>query len=251
MSSMVSILCYHQVAPVLPAGFERYSVTIQQFVAQLRWLKLAGYRTISFDQLLAARTGQRIPQRSVIITFDDGLQDCVEYAAPLLAQQAMSATFFLVAGLMGADSRWLLAEGVPSMPITNWEHARELLRAGMSCGAHGFSHSRLAALEPAQCQQELVDSKKFLETELGSPIKHLAYPFGSWNAMVRTQVAAAGFATACTTEKGRVSLADDFLSLHRIPVYSFETLADFALRIQTGYSLRELVQRWLHRAKKR
>lgn len=240
MTTNISILCYHQVAPQLPAGFERYSVTTAQFATQLRWLALAGYHTISFDQLLAARAGNAaLPAKSVIITFDDGLRDCVHYAPPLLVSYGMTATFFLVAGLMGGSSAWLAQEQAPIMPIASWQQARDLLAAGMSCEAHGLRHRRLAAIPPLQCQDELEQAKHLLESELGSPIRHIAYPFGSYNAAVRAQVMAAGYATACTTQKGRVTLTDDAFSLRRVPVYSFENIVDFAFRVRSGNSFRE------------
>ena len=240
MATSISILCYHQVAPQLPPGFERYSVTTAQFAAQLRWLALAGYHTISFDQMLAARAGKgSLPAKSVIITFDDGLRDCIHYAPPLLVSYKMTATFFLVAGLMGGASAWLAQEQAPVMPIASWQQARDLLAAGMSCGAHGLTHTRLAATPALQCEEELVQSRRLLESELGSPIRHIAYPFGSYNVAVRAQVMAAGYATACTTQKGRVALTDDVFSLRRVPVYSFENIVDFAFRVRSGYSFRE------------
>lgn len=240
MATSISILCYHQVAPQLPPGFERYSVTTAQFAAQLRWLALAGYHTIGFDQMLAARAGNgSLPAKSVIITFDDGLRDCIHYAPPLLVSYKMTATFFLVAGLMGGASAWLAQEQAPVMPIASWQQARDLLAAGMSCGAHGLTHTRLAATPALQCEEELVQSRRLLESELGSPIRHIAYPFGSYNVAVRAQVMAAGYATACTTQKGCVALTDDVFSLRRVPVYSFENIVDFAFRVRSGYSFRE------------
>src|SRR5215212_10755611 len=103
---------YHQVTPQPHAAFRKYALTPRMFAAQMRWLKLSGYVSITFERLLDGRAGRvRLPARAVIITFDDGFQDCVDYAVPILQRHRLTAMFYLVAGLAGARSEWLAARG--------------------------------------------------------------------------------------------------------------------------------------------
>jgi peptidoglycan/xylan/chitin deacetylase (PgdA/CDA1 family) len=236
----IPILMYHQVTPRPHPGFRKYAVTPALFAAQLRWLALSGYVSITPDDLLAARTGRaQLPRRPVLITFDDGFQDCVDYAVPLLLAHGFRAVFYLVAGLMGQASAWLMAERGLELPLMDWPAARRLETAGFMCGAHSFSHPRLANLDPAACRQELELSRRCLEDELGHAVTHLAYPYGAYNAAVRSIAADCGYQTACSVQIGLSAPDDDLLALHRVPILGHESLLDFAVRLRTAHSARE------------
>jgi peptidoglycan/xylan/chitin deacetylase (PgdA/CDA1 family) len=210
------------------------------FAAQMRWLKLAGYVPISFDRLLDARAGRAaLPARAVIITFDDGFQDCVDYAVPILDQHGFTAMFYLVAGLAGARSEWLSARGL-LYQLLDWPTARRLQAAGFTCASHTLTHPHLAALSPAACRAELSESRARLEHQLGRAIRDLAYPFGSFDARVRAIAAETGYRTACTTTIGRAHAEDDLLTLHRIPVNGHESLLDIVSRLYTSRTSGEL-----------
>jgi peptidoglycan/xylan/chitin deacetylase (PgdA/CDA1 family) len=225
---------YHQVTPQPHAAFRKYALTPRMFARQMRWLKLAGYVPITFDRLLDGRSGRaRLPARAVIITFDDGFQDCVDYAVPILQQHRFTAMFYLVAGLAGERSQWLAARGL-AFQLLDWPTARQLDVAGFACGSHTLTHPHLAALSTAECRAELRESRARLEEQLGHPIRDLAYPFGSFDTNVRAIAAEAGYRTACSTRIGRSGDDDDLLALHRIPVNGDESLLDFISRLYTA-----------------
>jgi hypothetical protein len=96
----VSALAYHKVAEIPPAAKYRCNyITPARFDAQLRYLRTAGYSSISFRDYLAYRRGDgRLPARAVLITFDDGYKSNLEIAVPILRRRGFSATFFVVAG---------------------------------------------------------------------------------------------------------------------------------------------------------
>src|SRR5688572_25859544 len=98
----VPILMYHDVAPELHAGFERFTVRARDFAWQMRWLALTGHESITLDRLLAARRGEAtLPRRPVVLTFDDAFVASGEHAPPVLRRHGFTATFFVVAGLVG------------------------------------------------------------------------------------------------------------------------------------------------------
>ncbi len=240
----VPILMYHEVSPVPHPAFRRYTVTPAQFARQMRWLAAVGYHPIDMDTLLRARRAQGVlPTRPVVITFDDGLQGCADYAVPVLRAHGFTAMFYLVAGLAGATSRWLGAELGFELPLMSWETIRGLAAEGFGCGAHTMSHPRLAGLEPGRCRVELVEARRRLEAELGAPVVHLAYPYGAYDRNVQSAARAAGYGTACATRPGLSPADDDLLALHRVSVYGHESLLDFASRLGTGMPLRERLRR--------
>jgi peptidoglycan/xylan/chitin deacetylase (PgdA/CDA1 family) len=239
----VPILMYHEVTPRPAPAFRKYALTPVAFAAQMRWLALAGYSPITLDDLLAGRGGQKkLPARPVVITFDDGFQDCAEYAAPILGVRGFTATFFLVAGLMGRGSEWLRATRGIELALMDWSSARRLEAAGFQCGAHSLSHPHLADLDPATCRTELWESRQRLEHELGHGVRHLAYPYGSYNDVVRATAAECGYQTACSVRIGLSTADDDPFALHRVPISGLESFVDFVFRLRTGLTMRETWQ---------
>jgi peptidoglycan/xylan/chitin deacetylase (PgdA/CDA1 family) len=244
----VPILMYHQVTPSPAASFERYSVTPRRFAAQMRLLAAARYTSITMAELADHwRERKALPRRAVVITFDDGFRDCVEFAVPVLERYRFRAVFYLVAGLMGQTSKWLRAAGAAEFPLMDWSAARRLQDAGMQCGAHSVTHPALAACSPAEARKELVESRRLLEDRLGQQVTHFAYPFGSVSPEVRALAAEAGYVSACATERRLATAQDDLLQLPRVSVYGGESLLDFVCRLRTARSPRQLLRAKLFR----
>src|SRR3954454_4070717 len=177
----VPVLMYHLVSDEVPPSFDGYTVTPSRFAAQVRALTRLGASSISPDELRAEHhDGRSLPPRPVVITFDDGFRDCLRNAAPLLQEVGLRATMYVVAGLLGRTSRWLAPEGLEHLPLISSAEARELEQAGIECQSHSLSHPRLAQLSTADVTRELSHSRDVLEDELGHPIRHLAYPHGSY-----------------------------------------------------------------------
>jgi peptidoglycan/xylan/chitin deacetylase (PgdA/CDA1 family) len=243
----VPILMYHQVTPRPHAAFRTYTVTVKAFGRQMAWLARARYTTVGLDAVVAAREQEApLPTRTVVVTFDDGLSECVEHAAPILRTHGFTATFFLVSGLVGRTSRWLVREIGAEFPLAGWDEARALVSMGFTCGAHTVTHPRLSTLDDEACRRELVDSRRTLEGELGCDVRYLAYPFGAHDARVRALAREAGYVAACSTDVGVSSGQEDRFALVRIPVTCSDTVADFAWRLRTGESLRATARRRLH-----
>ena len=245
-SRPVPILMYHQVSPKPTAAFAKYTVTVKAFAAQMRWLAVARYTPLTIEALVAAWQGQRaLPRRPVVITFDDGFRDCMEFAVPILRQHGFSAVFFLVAGLMGRTSRWMLHTSGVEFPLMDWAAARALESHGIECAAHSMTHPALADQPAAASRAELVECRQLLEDRLGREVRHLAYPFGSVSTGVRALAAEAGYVAACTTENGLAAEGDDRLRLPRVPVYGHDSLLDFVCRLRDGRTAREVLRRTL------
>ena len=179
-------LTFHDVvaeeaSPALASdGFYRIRTSeFEQFVSQLRKL---GYQSVSSRQFRTWQRGEAtLPERSVVLTFDDGYASHVEIVAPLLVRYRFSGTFFISVEQVGRPG------------YLTWEQVRKLVFLGMEIGSHGMSHRPLTNLSSAQLQEELVNSKQILEQQLGVPIRALAAPGGFWNRAVADAVQAASY----------------------------------------------------------
>jgi peptidoglycan/xylan/chitin deacetylase (PgdA/CDA1 family) len=209
----------------------------------MNWRALAGYTPITLDSLVAGREGAgALPRRPVVITFDDGYQDCIDYAVPILRKFGFTATFYMIAGLAGQSTPWLKAERNIEFPLMDWATARRVYQAGFQIGSHAMTHPHLDALAPEDCRAELQTSRRLLEEHLDTEIRHLAYPFGAYDEKVRATAAQAGYRTACSVKIGLSKPDDDLLGLHRVPVTGQDSLSDFICRLVTAWPLKETLR---------
>ncbi len=213
-----------------PAGFSvpiiLYHYTPGDFAAQLEHLRTRGYNVVDLDQVAAAMSGGTpLPNKPVVLTFDDGFANQLA-AFDILRRYNMKATFYIITG--GEASRWCIGAGRrnrdPLQPPSgcgdsyiNWDQIRMLDRSGLiTIGAHTVDHQNLAADNPEQQRFEITQSKAQLEAQLGHPVRHFCYPYGTYNQTTIDLVREAGFTTATTTLPGTVQPPGSLFTLRRI-----------------------------------
>lgn len=191
----VPILTWHAVVPPRSS----YDVAPEAFAAQLDALRAAGYHTVSLHQVLAhADAGAKLPERPVVLTFDDGTQDHAATVLPLLRARGMTATFFVVPAWVGPDEahRHVEIDQGTARPCLIAPELRALAAAGMEIGAHGLSHARLPSLPDEAARREIAGARPPLEALLSAPIDLFAYPFNALRRSHRALVREAGYAAA-------------------------------------------------------
>jgi peptidoglycan/xylan/chitin deacetylase (PgdA/CDA1 family) len=244
----VPILMYHEVTPRPETSFRRYTVTARAFAPQMNWLATVGYEPITLDDLLDHCDGRgNLRGRPVVITFDDGFRDCIEHAVPVLQARGFTATFYLVAGQLGGTSRWTRQALGIELSLLDAKTAADLEARGFRCGAQSLTHPRLTSLPLSGCWDELALSRRLVEDCLGDEVRDLAYLFGALDECVRAIAAETGYRSACSTRPGLSPVDDDRLALRRVPVYGAVSLVDFACRLRTAHTARDLLRRSLHR----
>jgi peptidoglycan/xylan/chitin deacetylase (PgdA/CDA1 family) len=201
----------------------------------MAWLADDGWKVISVSEFVRASTlGKPIPERSVVITFDDGTACAHERALPVLAQHRFPATVYVVSGLLGARNEWMARDGHPEHRMLTTRQLRELDDAGWTIGSHTVDHVRLAGLESRRLQAEVTRSKLQLEDVLGKAVTHFAYPYGSHDEAAKAAVQAAGYQSACATLPGFNFTGADLFALHRTEVKGTDSLLQFRLKLKIG-----------------
>jgi peptidoglycan/xylan/chitin deacetylase (PgdA/CDA1 family) len=146
---------------------------------------------VSTEQFLAV-LDRAAGRKDVAITFDDGNASDVEHALPALRERGLTATFFVVAGRLGAP-RFLDVSGL-----------RELSAAGMQVGCHGMRHRAWRRLDDAGLREELVEARTILERAVGRQVTSAACPFGSYDRRVLGTLRRSGYAHVYTSDRGTV-----------------------------------------------
>jgi peptidoglycan/xylan/chitin deacetylase (PgdA/CDA1 family) len=233
------ILMYHMVQEPRPgARFNKLRVSPALFEAQLRWLSERGWRFAFMSDLLGP---DPLPEKTVVLTFDDGYEDNLLQADPILARYGARATLYLVEDRFDRD--WSTSkkahhdsgELMREPKLSDAQVLTMLASGRWELGGHTRTHANLATLDEAQRREEIGDARSSLAQRFGVPVDSFAYPFGIYSAADVAAAAAAGYRTAVTTLEGiPVDLAAEALELKRVKVSGRDSLRAFALRLRTG-----------------
>jgi peptidoglycan/xylan/chitin deacetylase (PgdA/CDA1 family) len=205
------ILTYHHI-DFLPPGaskeWQDLTVSPRTFEKQMEYLFQQNYQPITFSQFINfLKTDREIPEKSLIITFDDGWKNQYLYAFPILKKYNFKAAFFIVVNQIGGDL------------FMNWSQLKELLNSGMEIGSHTMSHPNLKKLNSSQLIYEIEKSKTILEKNLNYRIEVFAYPYGIFDSRIIEAVGKANYRMARTTVFGLDQNIENWYTLKAIQVY--------------------------------
>ena len=173
-----------------------------------------------------------LPQRPVLLTFDDGHKDNFIYAYPILKRYKFQATVFPVTQYIGKRNGW--SDGKEE--ILSWGEIIEMRKEGFSFGSHTQTHPNLLELPQDKVLSEIRDSKRILEERLGKPIRFFAYPYGKFNSQIKDMVKEVGYLGAFSTLPGKNGIDDDPFLLRRILIRGYDTKFHFILNLKLGRS---------------
>jgi peptidoglycan/xylan/chitin deacetylase (PgdA/CDA1 family) len=240
VSDLVPILLYHSVAENATSQYRRWAIHPSIFAAHLAYLHGCGYTPITVTHFVQAMTDPTIhlPERPVLLTFDDGLADFYTGALPVLKNHAFAATLYITTQFVGGTSRWLHAEGEGERPMLTWSQIADINASGIECGAHSHSHPQLDTLSLPEAGDEITRSKTILEQHLGRAVVTFAYPHGYYDSGVRRLVQQAGYTSACAVKHAMSALTDDRFALARIIISPEDANIESFASLLAGRGLR-------------
>jgi peptidoglycan/xylan/chitin deacetylase (PgdA/CDA1 family) len=186
-------------------------VTPAEFERQIIMLKNAGFETISPEKFVAymRREPVELPEKPILITFDDGYEDNYTKAFPILKQHGFSAVVFMVGVNIDRDKR------------LSSKQIQEMSAYGIAFGGHTLTHRDLTTLSGRELQQEVGDIKQKLSQITRKDIDLFSYPYGYFNLGAWEKTEAADYQAAFTVLPGlNTPDRDNIYLLRRIPMYS-------------------------------
>lgn len=213
------VLMYHNIAEWKKPN--PYVVSPTVFDLQMHWLKENGYTAVSYEDFYKAFAGKKkIPEKPMVITFDDGDLNQYEHAFPILKKYGFTGIFFVSTNVIGGRN------------AVSWDMLKEMRDAGMEIGSHTMTHRDLIKLSAEEVARDFAGSKGILERNLGIPIEFLAYPGGSYNEAIVKATQKAGYASAVSVRRGVFHSKKDesFYSIKRVHVDN--ELASFIKKIR-------------------
>jgi len=231
----IPILMYHSIE-TKPKGsiLRSLSVPPKLFNSQMRILNFLGYKGLSMSALKPYLEGKKTG-KVFGITFDDGYQNILLNALPILKKYNFSATTYIVSDLIGNYNLWDEEIGIDKMKLMNIEEIHSWLRSGMEIGSHSMTHGNLTKLDTAQARKEISYSKNKLEKIFSVQVNHFCYPYGKFNDMSSENVEISGYHTATTVRRGRAEPTMDIFKLPRIFVTHRTYMYQLLLKFFTNY----------------
>jgi peptidoglycan/xylan/chitin deacetylase (PgdA/CDA1 family) len=225
----VPILMYHYIS-IPPAGADAVrrdlSVSPQVFAEQLQYLKDNGYQSISLDDLNRhLQLGDPLPEKPIILTFDDGYRDNYEFAFPLLVKYGFTGAFFLVTEPIDkGDDAYL-----------TWPQVALMSRMGMDMEPHSYTHPDLSGQPLDYVVWQVIGSKEAIEERTGKTCRFFAYPSGQYDQQVVDVLRSAYFWGALASRAGTEHSSDGMFDLARVRVRGSDTLEQFTHKLNWNY----------------
>jgi peptidoglycan/xylan/chitin deacetylase (PgdA/CDA1 family) len=208
------ILLYHHVADVDPAS--RYYISPKVFQEQMEDLLSWGYTPLPISTIVETIIkGGELPQRPVVITFDDGNEDIYSNAFPIMQKLGIVGTFFIIGKIIGA------------VDIVTTAQLEEMIAAGWEIGSHSMTHQDLTKMHD-KVQYEIGLSKSNLEKALNTKVRVFAYPYGTTDPFLVSKVQNYGYLAAVGLGSSNEQGWSTLYYMSRIEVESSYDITKFA-----------------------
>lgn len=211
----------------------KYSVYTKQFETQMKQLKEQGVTFVTPEELREAKQLGTFPEKCIWISFDDIDVSVFENAFPILKENNIPFTIFIIAGQVGED--------YSNLEMASWEQLQTMINSGLATiGSHTYDMHYFSGDLPVffleehyrDFQKDLKLSKNTLEEQLNVKVKDFAYPFGNAGADLVDAIKQSGYETASILAPRSITSENDNYWLNRIlvnqPVFD------------------EIVQQWLN-----
>jgi biofilm PGA synthesis lipoprotein PgaB len=259
----LTILSYHEIAERTEALGPQFAVSPTNFVRQMDWLKNNGYHFVSLSDVLAYYDNNKrsLPEKAVLITFDDGYRSMYQNAYPILKLMHIPAVMALVGGWMEQDGKVNFdGHDIPRSELLSWDQVREMSNSGLvemashTYGLHeGILSNPQGNKQPsATARRYLPETKRYedetsyrkrvladlkrnsdlIKRHTGKAPRAIAWPYGRYNITLREIAEQLGMKVGLTLDDGANMEDTPLWGLRRILVERTMTLNDIHREIE-------------------
>jgi len=242
----VPILMYHGIRDGTSARHPYYETNTSPkvFALQMKYLRDNGYQAVDLEQAMLSFEREEKRQRLVVITFDDGYRDFYTTAYPILKENDLSATVFLIAHST-ADQR----SRFNGNECMTWTEVRELYSNAIQFGSHTLNHPKLKLLKAAEIDEEVGRSKCTIEDKIGGAVTSFSYPYALpetdkvFICNLKDTLERYAYKNGVSTVIGTAGRHDERFFLPRLPVNSWDDPQFFRAKLDGGYDWLHAIQR--------
>ena len=188
-------------------GAEDYCVSPEDFQEQLDYLEAQGYTTITLLEFMKAKRGkQELPEKPIVLTFDDGYENNYLELLPILEKRGMKAMVYMVTNQIGRPG------------YLSWDQLRDMQDRGIEIGSHTANHLPLTGLSPEEQADEMRLSKLIMEWNGLRTVFSFSYPNGAYDSSMPELLRENEYLTAVTGDAGLNTFRTDPYLLQRINI---------------------------------
>lgn len=219
----IPVLLYHVVQPN-PDPTNPYQFSLEEFEKHMAYLKENGYRTLTMKQYFNILDGKAaMPEKPILLTFDDNSNDFYPYVYPVLNKYRMKATQFTVSDWVNGSWNMTASEILTVM------------ENGVDIQNHTVTHPFLANLSKEEQYLEIHKATEALKDLTGRTTFAFAYPYGNYNSDTISLLRDLGIKGAFKVGGGLSTDQSNRYELPRIMILQNHTIDDFVRMIETGY----------------
>lgn len=223
-----TILLYHQIGvePKEQTNLDCFC-NVERFEEQLRFLQESNIDLISLKSLVSKMNNNEDFDRDyVVLTFDDGCERFQTIALPIIQKYNIPAIIYPVSGDLGLVASWPKVTN-PDLRLLSEDNLRKVFLSGIDIGGHSVNHIKLGEAPVWEAEEEVVRSKKHLESIIGEELYSFSYPHGSFNNQTAQLVSSSGFDCAVTCKSAFVYGNEDIFQLPRKYVAYSDSINSF------------------------
>ena len=210
------IFNYHKIEEKPDIGIT--TRTPDDFYNDIKIILDQGFLPITFQNIL----DNEVPDKPIILTFDDGYFSFYKYAFPFLAKNNIPAVVYIPTDFLGKENNWDVQIGLKRYRHMNESEVLEISKNNIEIGSHSCSHILLNNMSDEEINYQITNSKNVIEKITGKTVHSLSYPFGRYNFRVVEQIKELyPFAVALTKPFAKMNV-DNRYYLNRLNVYRFE-----------------------------
>jgi peptidoglycan/xylan/chitin deacetylase (PgdA/CDA1 family) len=205
-----------------------------KFRDQMEYLASSGFRALDAVTALDLLYAGELEPRTVALTFDDGFQDVLDNAQPVLAEHGFTATVFVATAVIDGEARYIWAP--PDAATASWAEIHRMEASGvLRFEPHSRTHPDLRRLDDHEAQEEIAGSKIELERQIERETHAFCYPAGFFGLREPELVREAGLRYALTCEPGLNTASTDPYLIHRVQVESTDSLRTFTAKVSGSH----------------
>ncbi|SHJ74076.1 Polysaccharide deacetylase [Clostridium cavendishii DSM 21758] len=213
----IPVICYHAISE---STNNDLLLSPKKFEEQLNYLKENNYTPITMDELYGfLKEEKEVPEKSVVLTFDDGYKDNYTNAFPILKKFNFKATIYVISDSI-EDNLYLTKEQI-----------KEMSDYGIDIESHTQKHDNLSTLNLDKQYETMLNSKEALEKITKKTVSYIAYPFGKYNPNTRIAAEKAGYKLGFNLAGGLADKHDNAYNIDRLYIGGNYTLSQFISKI--------------------
>jgi peptidoglycan/xylan/chitin deacetylase (PgdA/CDA1 family) len=222
---------YHHLESGYTSGYP-FALPVEIFERHLNDLQRWGYNTITFHELFEALDGKgSLPPKPVIISFDDAYSSVSKFAIPLLKARGQRCSIFVVVDLIGGFNDWESQEEIPQLEVMDERMLLDAVSVGMELGSHTCRHANLLKICPEQLEEEILRSRRNLESKFGQVIETFCYPYGVFSYQMQPILENAGYRGAISIFSDSPSVTAERFRMRRVYMHAGDNSWRFRLKL--------------------